>query len=82
MLMALQDTKVVVSKTPTNQATKKQRSTETTKKPVIRTGSQSEYPVTTEVSYQIQLAQHWQRTSVSAYIRTIPSQYTKHVRLY
>lgn len=84
MLMALQDTKVVVSKTPvsTNQVTEKQRSTKTTKKPATRTASQPEYPVTTEVSYRTQLAQHCHHTYVSAYIRTIPSQYTKHLGLY
>lgn len=59
MIMALQETKVEVSKIPKfHVTTKEQPSMETTKKSVIRTGSQPEYPVTTEVSYQIQLAQH------------------------
>lgn len=58
MLMALQETKVVFSKIPKFQVTKKQPTKETTKKSVIPTESQPQYPVTTEVSYQNQHAQH------------------------
>lgn len=56
--MTLQETNIVVSKIPKAEVTKEQPNKVTTKKTIIRTESQPEYPVTTEVSCQNQYTQH------------------------
>lgn len=68
--MALQETNVVVSTVPEFDVTKERPSKETTKKTVIRSESQTEYPVTSEVSCQNRHVQHRSAYSLfNAYIQ-------------